>query len=41
MIVPTGMPDSQSLLLVQKTLENRIKTKEILPVRFALMETAG
>lgn len=41
MIVPTGMPDSQSLLLVEKSLENRIKTKEILPVRFALLETAG
>lgn len=39
MVVPTGMPDSQSLLLVEKNLDNRIKTKEILPVRFALLET--
>lgn len=41
MVVPTGMPDSQSLLLVQKTAEGRIKTKEILPVRFALLETGS
>jgi protein-L-isoaspartate(D-aspartate) O-methyltransferase len=39
MIVPTGMPDSQALLLVEKNIEGRIKTKEILPVRFALLET--
>jgi len=41
MIVPTGMPDSQSLLLVEKNANGRIKTKEILPVRFALLETAN
>ena len=41
MIVPTGMPDSQALLLVEKNAEGRIKTKEILPVRFALLETAN
>ena len=40
MIVPTGMPDSQSLLLVEKNLDGRIGTSEILPVRFALLETA-
>lgn len=41
MIVPTGMPDSQSLLLVTKNLEGRITTNEVLPVRFALLETAS
>ncbi len=41
MIVPTGLPDSQSLLLVDKNLDGRIRTKEILPVRFALLETAS
>ncbi len=41
MIVPTGMPDSQSLLLVEKNADGRIKTKEILPVRFALLETGS
>jgi len=41
MVVPTGMPDAQSLLLVQRTPEGRIKTKEILPVRFALLETGN
>jgi len=40
MIVPTGMPDSQTLMLVEKTPEGRTNTTDILPVRFALLETA-
>lgn len=39
MIVPTGLPDSQVLLLAEKDESGRLRTKEILPVRFALMET--
>jgi protein-L-isoaspartate(D-aspartate) O-methyltransferase len=39
MVVPTGLPESQTLLLVEKDASGRLKTKEILPVRFALMET--
>ncbi|HOT83838.1 MAG TPA: protein-L-isoaspartate(D-aspartate) O-methyltransferase [Candidatus Defluviicoccus seviourii] len=39
MIVPTGLPDSQVLLLAEKDENGRLRTKEILPVRFALMET--
>ena len=39
MVVPTGLPDSQSLTLVEKSPEGRIRTREILPVRFALLET--
>lgn len=38
MIVPTGMPEAQTLLLVEKTPEGRTTTKDILPVRFALLE---
>jgi protein-L-isoaspartate(D-aspartate) O-methyltransferase len=41
MVVPAGMPDSQTLMIVEKTAEGRIKTREVLPVRFALLETAN
>lgn len=40
MVVPTGMPDSQSLTLVEKSEAGKIRTREVLPVRFALLELA-
>jgi protein-L-isoaspartate(D-aspartate) O-methyltransferase len=39
MIVPTGLQENQVLLLVTKDARGRLKTEEILPVRFAPMET--
>jgi protein-L-isoaspartate(D-aspartate) O-methyltransferase len=39
MVVPTGVPESQSLMLVQKSESGRTETKEILPVRFSLLES--
>ena len=41
MVVPTGMPDSQLLTLVEKAENGRIGVKEIMPVRFAALETAN
>ena len=41
MVIPAGLADSQTLMVVEKNLEGRVKTKEVLPVRFALMETAN
>jgi protein-L-isoaspartate(D-aspartate) O-methyltransferase len=41
MVVPTGMPDSQTLMLVEKSEAGRITTREVLPVRFALLEVAN
>jgi protein-L-isoaspartate(D-aspartate) O-methyltransferase len=41
MMVPAGIPDSQQLILVEKTLDGRISTKEILPVRFSQLEEDG
>ena len=45
MVIPTGIPDQQQLLLVEKTADRRISTREILPVRFSELEqpagTAG
>lgn len=40
MVIPAGLADAQNLMVVEKNLEGRVKTREILPVRFALMETA-
>jgi len=42
MVIPTGIPDHQQLLLVEKSLQGRISTREILAVRFSeLEEPAG
>jgi protein-L-isoaspartate(D-aspartate) O-methyltransferase len=41
MVVPTGLPESQVLMLIEKTAQGRITTREILPVRFALLETVS
>ncbi|HEV2430740.1 MAG TPA: protein-L-isoaspartate(D-aspartate) O-methyltransferase [Burkholderiales bacterium] len=38
MIIPTGLPDSQQLMLVEKDPSGRVKMKEILRVRFSLLE---
>jgi protein-L-isoaspartate(D-aspartate) O-methyltransferase len=38
MVIPTGLPDSQQLTLVEKDADGRIKTKEFLRVRFSLLE---
>jgi len=38
MVVPAGLPDTQQLLLVDKDAAGMTTTKEILPVRFSLLE---
>ncbi|MCW5699330.1 MAG: protein-L-isoaspartate(D-aspartate) O-methyltransferase [Rhodospirillales bacterium] len=38
MVVPTGLPESQNLTLVEKSATGRIKVTDILPVRFAPLE---
>lgn len=40
MVVPTGIPDSQSLVLVEKSVAGKTSVREVLPVRFALLELA-
>jgi len=40
MVVPTGMPEAQSLTLVEKSETGKISSREVLPVRFALLELA-
>jgi protein-L-isoaspartate(D-aspartate) O-methyltransferase len=38
MVIPTGIPDQQQLLLVEKNTQGRISTREILAVRFSELE---
>jgi len=38
MVIPAGLPDAQQLLLVDKADNGMTSTKEILPVRFSLLE---
>ena len=38
MVIPVGLPDAQQLVLVQKDLNGKIATKEIMPVLFSLLE---
>jgi protein-L-isoaspartate(D-aspartate) O-methyltransferase len=38
MMIPAGNPDSQQLILVEKASEGRVGTREILRVRFSLLE---
>jgi protein-L-isoaspartate(D-aspartate) O-methyltransferase len=38
MVIPTGLPDAQQLMLVEKDNHGRIATTEILPVRFSQLE---
>ena len=39
MVVPTGLADSQQLMLVQKNDQGKLATNEILPVRFSPLES--
>jgi protein-L-isoaspartate(D-aspartate) O-methyltransferase len=41
MVIPTGLPDSQQLTLVEKDAGGRVKIKELLRVRFSLLEGAA
>jgi protein-L-isoaspartate(D-aspartate) O-methyltransferase len=41
MVLPAGLPDSQQLLLVEKDRDDTLSTREILPVRFSLLEQAA
>jgi protein-L-isoaspartate(D-aspartate) O-methyltransferase len=40
MVLPAGLPDTQQLLLVEKDRNGTLSTREILPVRFSLLEDA-
>ncbi|MBI2509005.1 MAG: protein-L-isoaspartate O-methyltransferase, partial [Betaproteobacteria bacterium] len=41
MVIPTGIPDKQALILVEKSASGNLATREILPVRFSELEDPG
>ena len=41
MVIPTGTPDSQHLLLVKKAEDGKLTVTKILPVRFSELEAGG
>lgn len=38
MVIPTGIPDKQQLVLVEKAESGKLATREVLPVRFSELE---
>ena len=41
MVIPTGIPDKQQLVLVEKAADGRLTTRDVLPVRFSELEEGG
>ena len=41
MVIPTGIPEKQTLVLVEKSATGSLSTREILPVRFSELEDPG
>jgi protein-L-isoaspartate(D-aspartate) O-methyltransferase len=41
MVIPTGIPDKQTLTLVEKSATGSLSAREILPVRFSELEEPG
>ena len=40
MVIPVGVPDAQQLVLAEKDLNGRTTMKQIMPVRFSLLDGA-
>ena len=38
MVIPVGLPDAQQLLLIDKDMNGKVRTKEIMQVLFSLLE---
>src|SRR6516165_10771902 len=38
MVIPVGLPDAQQLVVVEKDLNGKVTTKEIMPVLFSVLE---
>lgn len=41
MVIPTGIPDKQRLVLLEKSADGKLDTREVLPVRFSELEEGG
>jgi protein-L-isoaspartate(D-aspartate) O-methyltransferase len=40
-VIPTGIPDKQQLVVLEKSADGRLATREVLPVRFSELEEGG
>jgi protein-L-isoaspartate(D-aspartate) O-methyltransferase len=41
LVVPTGIPDKQQLVVLEKSADGKLTTREVLPVRFSELEEGG
>jgi protein-L-isoaspartate(D-aspartate) O-methyltransferase len=41
LVIPTGIPEKQQLVLLQKAENGKLATRDILPVRFSQLEEGG
>ena len=41
MVIPTGIPDKQQLMVLEKSADGKLGTREVLPVRFSELEEGG
>ena len=41
MVIPAGIPDKQQLMLLEKSADGKLATREVLPVRFSELEEGG
>jgi len=39
-VIPAGLPDAQTLMLVEKEASGRVRTRDILAVRFSELDGA-
>ena len=40
-VIPTGIPDKQQLVVLEKSADDKLTTREVLPVRFSELEEGG
>jgi len=41
LVIPTGIPDRQQLVVLEKAADGKLATREVLPVRFSELEEGG
>ena len=41
LVIPTGIPDRQQLVVLEKSADGKLTTREVIPVRFSELEEGG
>ena len=41
LVIPTGIPDRQQLVVLEKSTDGKLTTREVIPVRFSELEEGG